>query len=334
MFKQRLSQHPRAAGFTLIELLVVIAIIAILVALLLPAVQQAREAARRTSCKNNLKQIGLAMHNYESTYRTLPGINSAVSQHNFSPQSKILPFCDQANLQNLIDFNAPLTLGSAGSQYINPVQQAAAQTVIPFFMCPSDPVDPLVIDDNGLWAPLSYMVNAGTGENTPGGVQQYKLQNPNDGLFWYTSSSKLASITDGLTNTLLTAEAPIGNGLQTSISPVKANEIKQTMISVGGSSQVTDALCQGYTAYSGKRGRQWIRGNAMNCTFNTHHQPNQMVVDCVSNGMGFVKAGSWHKGGAQAGMCDGSVRFISENIDHVIWQALSTRSGGEVIGDY
>lgn len=326
---------PRRArhGFTLIELLVVIAIITILIALLLPAVQQAREAARRSQCKNNLKQIGLAMHNYESTYRTLPGINSAITQSAFSPQSKILPFCDQANLQNLIDFNVPLSLGSGGSQYINPVQQAAAQTVVPFFLCPSDPVGTLVYEDDGFWAPVSYMVNAGTGETTSGGVKQYKLQNPNDGLFWYTSSTKLAHITDGLSNTLLTAEASIGDGLTSSTPPV-GSEIKRKMISVGGASQVSDSLCLGYSAYAGKRGRQWIRGNGMNSTFNTHYQPNQTVVDCVSNGMGFVKAGSWHTGGAQVGLCDGSVRFISENINHELWLALSTRSGGEVIGEF
>ena len=152
-------------------------------------------------------------------------------------------------------------------------------------------------------------------------------------MFWYTSSSKLAHITDGTSNTLLTAEAVQGDGLTSTVPPA-GNEIKKKMISVGGSNQVSDVLCAGYTAFAGKRGKQWIRGNGMNSTFNTHYQPNQKIVDCVSNGMGFVKAGSWHTGGAQVGLCDGSVKFVSDNVDHAIWQALSTRQGGEVIGEF
>lgn len=323
----------RTRAFTLIELLVVIAIIAVLIALLLPAVQQAREAARRTQCRNNLKQFGLAMHNYESTYMVLPGINSATTQSAFSPQSKILPFADQAALQNLVNFNIPLTTGSGGSQSINAPQQPAAQTVVAFFLCPSDIGPTQYSNSGGFWAPTNYMVNAGTANTTATGVQQYNLANPNDGLFWYTSSTLLSAIVDGTSNTMLMAEAIRGNGLTSSTVPT-GNDQRTMLIQVGGSSVVSDSLCPTYTAFSGRRGNAWIWGNGFNTTFNTHYRPNQRVLDCASNAMGYLKSASWHVGGVHVGFCDGSARFISENIDYQVWQALSTRMGGEVVGDF
>ena len=124
-------------GFTLVELLVVIAIIGILVGLLLPAVQTAREAARRMSCGNNIKQIVLSMHNYESAHKRLPGVAGNSTNNAFSALSKILPFCEQDNLHSLVDYSIPLSLGSGGGQSVNPLQQPAARTGVPFFLFPS-----------------------------------------------------------------------------------------------------------------------------------------------------------------------------------------------------
>ncbi len=127
------------SAFTLVELLVVIAIIGILVGLLLPAVQSAREAARRMQCSNNLKQIALATHNYESSFKRLPALTGSSS---FSPQARVLPFIEQANLQNLIDFRQSLFLGPAFAAQLNPAFAVPAGTVVPTFLCPSDAMDP------------------------------------------------------------------------------------------------------------------------------------------------------------------------------------------------
>lgn len=327
------SKHLLRSAFTLVELLVVIAIIGILVGLLLPAVQAAREAARRMSCGNNLKQMSLACHNYESSFKRLPGVAGATTQTSFSPQSKLLPFCEQTNLQNLINFQIPLTTGSGGGQSLNPPQQPAAQTVISFFICPSDS-GPLLYSNNGNFAPTNYMCNSGTGEITASGVQQYNLANPNDGLFWYTKMTKLAEITDGTSNTILFGESIRGNNLSQTVVPTGGDRVRM-MISLGGSQPpLTDAYCATKTSFNGRRGSAWIWGNGMNTSFNTHYQPNQVIFDCGANGMGFFKAASFHPGGVQVTLCDGSVRFIPNTIDHALWQGLSTRMGGEVIGEY
>ena len=134
------ARSRRRTGFTLIELLVVIAIIAVLIALLLPAVQQAREAARRTQCKNNLKQIGLALHNYESTHSTLPSFYSygAANSGSYSVQAQLLPYMDQASMHNLIDFSLKPQVGCCPGD-VPASLVSIVRTRLPVFLCPSDP---------------------------------------------------------------------------------------------------------------------------------------------------------------------------------------------------
>src|SRR5580692_11550306 len=135
---QRTPTPRRARGFTLIQLLVVIAIIAVLVSLLLPAVQQAREAARRSQCKNSLKQLGLALHNYESTFKVFPMTNAQnynnTNQQGFSPQARLLPYMDQGNLQNLLDYTQPAFIGPYNALVPNPQFANAFAITIPVFL--------------------------------------------------------------------------------------------------------------------------------------------------------------------------------------------------------
>lgn len=321
-----------AAGFTLVELLVVIAIIGVLVALLLPAVQAAREAARRMSCSNNLRQMALATHNFENAHKLFPtvGVNagnlSITSQNAFSVQAQILPFVEAENLQDLIDFTQPLMQGSGGSQTINPLQQNAARTVVKIFLCPTDSFLPIYKSSNSAeWAGNNYMMNSGTG--LPNwGFDKTDL----DGLLWYGSTLDFGDVRDGASNTLLYSEAIRGNDITTSgATPVDRN--RQHVSFGGGPQALSDSKCGAPTRWGGSRGSSWIWGREFNSAFNTYFPPNSKSPDCAENGRGWFAARSFHPGGVVFSALDGSTHFASENIDLTVWRGLSTRSGREVV---
>ena len=340
------TKEQNFRGFTLIELLVVIAIIAILIALLLPAVQQAREAARRTQCKNNLKQIGLALHNYESTYRRIPcGWNGVHDPHQgttfrWSYLAAILPYVDQGNTFNQL--NMDLTLyPPGGGNPPRPEHVPVISQIIPTYLCPSDR-SAVIVDSagNADSAPTNYKTCSGSGINN--------VNDPNDdgdpgmaadGMFSSLTWQRLASATDGLSNTVFVAESLLGPG-GADIPAGQDADPQLYMALVVPPTNVTASNCDqaipgGTNRFVASRGRLWAGQAYENTMYNHFFTPNSNRFDCyfwVNRGL--TSARSRHVGGVQCLLGDGAVRFVSDSIDLGTWRALGTRSGGEVVGEF
>ena len=333
---------PRRAAFTLIELLVVIAIIAILIALLLPAVQQAREAARRIQCKNNLKQIGLGLHNYLATFNVFPPGGSwphpfAASGSvggPFSPQARILPYLEQANLSNLIDFSKPY-----GDQ------PNVSRTRISTFMCPSEIQDQITANGNH-W-PLTYAAQVGEWFIWDSATGQM-----GNGAFGQNSSFSTRDFSDGTSNSVMFSEV---KAYQPYIRP-NADPSPLTTPSTVSALPLTAGQTVRYSGHT-----EWVEGKSPQYSFTSTFPPNTKIpyvdaalnkeidVDYVSRGevgtrlaatstvgrsYGAIISRSYHTGMVNSLLADGSVRNISSNIDQGIWRALGTRAGGEVVGEF
>jgi prepilin-type N-terminal cleavage/methylation domain-containing protein/prepilin-type processing-associated H-X9-DG protein len=339
------------SGFTLIELLVVIAIIAVLVALLLPAVQQAREAARRSQCKNNLKQIGLAIANYESTFTCLPfgkGLNYAAPAPNYarwSVHSMILPYIDQQPLYNLLNFNFPPdTPGMGGvvafmpAYSTNGVNTAASQTKIPMFLCPSDGDSTTLAwagGNNYVGNQGSWLCDLGTAIPALSTTVPTEL---NHGVFFYLSKIRMAAITDGVSNTVFFSEKIRGTGSPNPISDLFVMPTQTTLAGTYATCMTTNPASA--TPLTSVWGASWVMGE--NCCTLYNHISTPNTISCA--GTGFtppmtnmamqVTANSRHAGGVHIMMGDGSVRFVGNSINLGTWQGLATRDGGEVNGDF
>ena len=301
----RMSKVRRSRGFTLIELLVVIAIIAILIALLLPAVQQAREAARRTQCRNNLKQIGLAMHNYADVYKQFPiGImwRGHLRETGWAWPSFILPYMDQAPLYNQIDFNIPFFDPSDTSPAALQ-NQAAVKTVLPFARCPSDTAPELentpIAGSEFVYATTSYSGNAGGFNGSQNGNHSVRsngimMRAPGNSNQLF-ASIRFRDITDGTSQTLLVTE-----------SAWEVHRGNEPRVGVVGRKRWFGSLHENNSpARAGTSNHMLVEGRfPMN-------PPNS-----VGNAAKRRVPSSLHEGGAFFGLCDGSVRFVSENIEH------------------
>ncbi len=314
----------RKRGFTLIELLVVIAIIAILIALLLPAVQQAREAARRTQCKNNLKQIGLALHNYHDANSALPSgsivlLNAAgttYNGHGWTWHASILPYIEYANMYAAIQGPNDGGLGAELGGTTDPKQTLAGKTVMSIFWCPSQP-DVTSGAQKGGYSPSNYNGNMGTligynGDDCYGGVvtNAAGMRAPGgcmnaDGIFFISSSIRFRDVTDGLSNTIFVSEVIDSGG--------DANKLG------GAGSDRKHCFSGGSDSNPPTEMSEYLIAAESNDPINTYAEE---------------AAGSYHVGGAQFVMGDGSVRFLSENMSMTIYQGISTRGTGEVVGEF
>jgi prepilin-type N-terminal cleavage/methylation domain-containing protein/prepilin-type processing-associated H-X9-DG protein len=318
----------RSRGFTLIELLVVIAIIAVLIALLLPAVQAAREAARRSQCVNNLKQLGLALHNYHDVNGAFP-IGAALyvatgSKLNLSQQTRLLPFMEQSVLGNTINFGLNSTA---------PDNATALVTSVSSFLCPSDAQTQVPAGQAG----INYRVNHGTSIVNSYGAQDTAGADvsmpPPNGLFFLDYKIGIADVIDGTSNTAALSEHVKGdfsNSISTEISdtyqpgtyPSTADQAVQDCLAVN----ILDLTKQG----NSNAGSPWMSDGHTMTRYYHAGLPNSRSCMFPPQRIS-TTANSRHPGGVNVTMADGSVRFFKSTINIVTWRALGTRNGGEVI---
>jgi len=328
----------RRLGFTLIELLVVIAIIAVLIALLLPAVQAAREAARRAQCVNNLKQIGLAMHNYHDVHHKFPlgrvveiGAGGAVSTSRaYSPHSQILPFLEQTPLYQAINFsltwNPDPSTGYDGNR-------TARASVVSGFLCPSDAASTVPAG----YAGNNYRANEGSnllfghGATDPDNVNA-AMRSP-DGLFFANESKGVADATDGTSNTAMFSEHILGDFNQ-AIATEHGDTFRPDVYPANQDEAVRacrdmdwrDITKQGYSDV----GAPWLYG--YHSTTSYYHVGPPSSRSCMFPPLRIsTTANSKHPGGVNVLLGDGSVKFIKDSINIQTWRAMGSRNLGEIV---
>ncbi len=335
------SDRRQRRGFTIIELLVVIGIISILAALLLPAVQAAREAARRTRCSNNLRQIGIAIHGYLGTNDVFPpalvGFRAPAEPDyfgNYSQLVRLLPYLEQSPLYDSINFQQStypletLMYSALGPSEIaaNSTNRTSYQTVLGLFVCPSDGVG----EDRPA---VSYRGNTGVGSD-----YEVSAEHPDsgNGLFPEIGTVRASSVPDGLSHTAAFSERLIGT------TEVSGDELSRNSFTLPSFVLNADDLvlaCRigartGRPTFSAG-GRWWFWTGRERTLYNHAQAPNGRVPDCLQGGArpapGMATARSWHPGGVNLLMGDGAVRFAADTASTATWRGLGSRNGSELI---
>ncbi|BBO33324.1 hypothetical protein PLANPX_2936 [Lacipirellula parvula] len=349
----RTSRVKRRSGFTLVELLVVIAIIGVLVALLLPAVQAAREAARRSQCTNNLRQCALAALNYEGAKKEFPigrrsGQNADASTiTQWGHLAHILPYVEANTTHQMIDLTA------------SPKDSPIKFVSFPFLLCPSDPDDRVNNDTCTAgtdWLNVGRTGIRGNGGNDTGvtpipgttpGPGRPPLER-NNGIFVTNAAIRIKEITDGTSHTAIYSERVRGDG-DTSVVEESSDWLR-----MGGAAE--DTADQSYTSCTSIAnpgvltgtsqfccgGRNWLHGDYSTSRYNHLMPPNSRSCTHGSGGLTAVPvneqgtattASSNHKGGVNLAMADGSTRFVADGVDPIVWRAAGSRDGEEAVGD-
>lgn len=323
--------RPLRTGFSLIELLVVIGIIGILVALLLPAIQASRSAASRTSCANNLRQLGIAAHNYESAHGYFPAGSVAKefsadtktpwTFYRWSALAVLTPYLENTAAYQSLDLSFPLY---ANSLNVHPKNAEAVKIWVGEFLCPAD--EPRSLTEG--FAPTNYATCTGSG--AAGGSPHSA-----DGIFFINSQTRVGKITDGTSKTALFSESTLGR-------PQEGAHDPQTEYKFSFLAPLTDSLCNEASEWnvSDPRGFAWVNGEFRCTLYNHRATPNSPTPDCMGviiggpvqtryAPYGWRTARSRHAGGVNLLVADGSLRFVSDETDTAPWQALSTIAGGE-----
>ena len=315
-------------AFTLIELLVTLGIIGVLAGLLLPAVGSARESARRAQCANNLRQLGLAMIDYESANRVFPPVFPSPyspawprSQRQYSGHASMLPYLDQAPLYHAINFeveNREPRVHTTPPAWLA-INETARATRVGLFLCPTDPASRSGMN--------SYRINRGWVYG-----DWFRFPRWSFGVF----EARPQEVTDGLSNTVAMSEKLIGLGG----GPMNARRDVFLGRLLGSDATPDDFLevCrakEGYVGYLTFAGSDWLLSTSLHTTYNHLYPPNGDIMDCSGTGInpfvGLFTARSDHPGGVMTLWGDGAVRFVRNGISREVWKAVATRAGGEVV---